>query len=84
MAAALSVMTLSACAGSGHNLTAVAPQSVPADIRACFDELVPAPPPGPMTKAQVMRLIADLKRSELEKSQCGRRLLAFHDATVRR
>jgi hypothetical protein len=37
-----------------------------------------------MTKAEVMLLIGALKRSELEKSQCGLRLLRFHDATVSR
>jgi len=32
-----------------------------------------------MTKAQVVKLIADLKRSEKAKSQCGKRLLAFYE-----
>jgi hypothetical protein len=57
---------------------------VPADIRACFGRLVPAPAPGEKTVSEILTLIAALKRSELKMSRCGRRLLAFHDATVSR
>jgi hypothetical protein len=40
---------------------------------------VPEPGPGALTKGQVFSLIAQLRRSELEKAQCGRRALAFYD-----
>jgi len=40
---------------------------------------VPEPGPGALTKSQVFGLIARLRRSELEKAQCGRRALAFYD-----
>lgn len=32
-----------------------------------------------MDKATVLRLIADLKKSERSKSQCGRRLIKFYE-----
>jgi hypothetical protein len=50
---------------------------VPADIQICFDRLVQGPRKGPMSKKQALALIAALKLSELEKSQCGKRLLRW-------
>jgi hypothetical protein len=45
----------------------------------CFDKLVPAPKRGEMRKSDMLRLIADLKRSEMAKSECGKRLLSFYE-----
>ena len=73
-------LLLTACAGSGVNLNApVPPQAVPADLRTCFDRLVPEPQQLTMTARELIGLVAALKRSELEKSQCGKRLLRFYD-----
>lgn len=33
-----------------------------------------------MTKKQVLALVADLKLSEAEKVECGKRLIAFYEA----
>ena len=52
---------------------------MPGDLPACFARLVPEPKAGGMTKAQVYVLVAQLRRSELEKAQCGARALAFYD-----
>lgn len=52
---------------------------VPADLRLCFDRLVPIPPQGKMSAQQVARLVADLRRSEVAKSRCGKRLLSWYD-----
>jgi len=52
---------------------------LPPDLLVCFDQTVPAPKPGPMTKAQALKLIGRLKLSETEKVACGKRLLAFYE-----
>lgn len=72
------LLTLTACGTSGPRLDQpVPPQAVPVDLRTCFDRLVPKPAQQTMTARELMSLIAALKRSELEKSQCGKRLLQF-------
>jgi hypothetical protein len=71
---------LSACSGPGKvkvDPVTIRVGEVPADIRGCFDRLVPAPKKGAMSKKQALALIAALKVSELEKSQCGKRLLRW-------
>jgi hypothetical protein len=45
----------------------------------CFNAMVPAPQTGPKTKIEVVQLIAALKKSERQKSECGRRLIAFYE-----
>ena len=69
-------MTLTGCAGSG-NKPSLSP--IPADIKTCFDYLVPKPPAGALSKKQVVAVIADLKKSELRQSQCGKRLIAWYE-----
>jgi hypothetical protein len=77
---ALALGILSGCANSGVSLGEPVPQqAVPADLRTCFDRLVPAPQQQTMTARELIGLVAALKRSELEKSQCGKRLLKFYD-----
>lgn len=66
-------MTLTGCATSGINLP-----PLPVDLTTCFDHTVAKPPKGPLTKQQVIALIGELKLSEAEKVQCGKRLLAFY------
>lgn len=72
-------LTLSACATSGPAPEAVPLAPLPSDLKVCFNHTVPAPKPGKMTKADVMRLIAALKASEASKTACGRRLIAFYE-----
>lgn len=50
---------------------------VPRDVRQCFERLVPAPKAQTMTTKQVMTLIVDLRKSELEKAQCGKRVISM-------
>jgi hypothetical protein len=69
---------LTACVHSGTP-NSVKLAAVPSDIRVCFNRLVPAPARGEMKQSDMLRLVADLKRSELKKSECGKRLLAFYD-----
>ena len=81
IASAFLAATLTGCLGSGAKVK-VAPVTikvgeVPADIQTCFDSLVQGPRKGPMSKKQALALIAALKLSELEKSQCGKRLLRW-------
>lgn len=74
---ALAALTLSGCATSGSFATY---PELPADLKTCFDSIVPQPDPGSMSKAQVMRLIANLKQSETVKVACGKRLIAFYES----
>ncbi len=76
---ALLLTTLTACEPSG---TDAALPPIPADVRVCFASVVPAPRPGAMTAAEIARLIADLRRSDLAKTQCGRRLIGFYDTVA--
>lgn len=69
-------MTLTGCANYGNSVS-LAP--VPGDIPACFNRLVPAPKKGPMTKKDIVHLIGELKKSELSKSRCGKRLIEWYD-----
>jgi len=77
IASVLMLVTLTSCVTSG---TARPTYPVlPADLRVCFDQTVPAPTKGPMTKGRVMFLIGALKRSEVKLSDCGHRLVTFYD-----
>lgn len=51
---------------------------VPGDIRHCIATTVPEPA-AIKTKADVMRVIAELRASEVAKTKCGQRLLALYD-----
>ena len=84
MASALVLLTLTGCAGSGSKEPLPQPTlaPVPVDMRQCFSSLVPKPPAGEMTKQQAFALIAALKRSELMKSQCGKRLIEFYEGQM--
>lgn len=56
---------------------------LPADLKVCFDQLVPAPEASKsqMTSFEMFTLVAALKRSEMEKASCGKRLLEFIKTT---
>lgn len=53
---------------------------IPSDIKTCFDQVVPRPPKGDLTREDIIRLIGDFKKSEAAKSRCGKRLIAFYEA----
>ncbi|MPZ19512.1 MAG: hypothetical protein GEV06_16570 [Luteitalea sp.] len=55
---------------------------MPADVQTCFSQYVKAPK-GPLSKRAVVRLIAELKRSEVAKSRCGRRLIGFYNSIAK-
>jgi hypothetical protein len=70
---------MTSCASFGaKQLSPVYPE-LPADLRICFDQEVPRPAQGPLTKKEVINLIAALKRSETTKTLCGHRLIQFYD-----
>ena len=73
------LMTLTGCGLFGRNEPATHLPPLPSDLRVCFESTVPAPDAGITTKAEVLDLIAGLKRSELEKTLCGKRLIAFYE-----
>ncbi|GLR45661.1 hypothetical protein GCM10007880_61790 [Mesorhizobium amorphae] len=49
---------------------------LPADLRVCFSTTVAPPSSGVMTKKRVMNVIAKLKKSKSEKTDCGKCLIA--------
>ena len=69
--------TLTSCVAFGPSKP-VYPE-LPSGTRTCFEQIVPRPAQGPMTRAQVKSLIAKLKRSESAKVECGKRIIAFYD-----
>jgi hypothetical protein len=40
------------------------------------------PPEGALSKGETIKLIATLRKSEVAKSQCGKRLIAFYEAHI--
>lgn len=55
---------------------------MPADLRECFGQATLVARPkgaGPMTAAEVKRLVAALKMSEFAHDRCGRRLIAWYE-----
>lgn len=73
---ALALPTLAACNDSS-SVRFVQLPGVPADVKECFERLVPAPKSKTMTSQQVFVLISELRRSELEKAQCGSRVVSM-------
>jgi hypothetical protein len=72
---------LSACVTSG-DLELARPQrvelpAVPAEFKTCFSKQVPEPTPGPKSKRELYRLIADLEANGHDKGVCGQRLTAW-------
>lgn len=65
--------TLAACKDSSVKFVQL--PGVPDDVKECFTRLVPAPKAKTMTSKEVFNLIAELRRSELEKAQCGSRVI---------
>lgn len=80
IAFALAALMLTGCATSGVSRLPM----LPSGYLACFNQMVPRPPPGNLTQRQVFDLIAAFKRSDQAKSQCGRRLIAFYETLARR
>jgi hypothetical protein len=76
---ALVALTLTSCASFGVNQLPPVYPELPADLRTCFDQEVPRPAQGPLTKRQTIVLIGDLKKSETTKTACGHRLIQFYD-----
>ena len=72
----MALTTLAACGPSGSKPSL---SELPGDIKVCFNRLVPKPQGEVMTSAEVIKLVAELKKSELQKSLCGKRLIAFYE-----
>lgn len=54
---------------------------IPADVRACFEEVTARPGgTGALSQREVVAIIGALRASEMRLSGCGRRLVAFYDA----
>lgn len=75
---ALMAVILTSCATTG-DLTL---PPIPSDIKATLERTVPKPKAGPMTKAQVVALIAKLHASDVGKTAAGKRLIALYEARL--
>lgn len=80
ISAALLCVSLGGCltTGSPKHISAALPE-IPADVRSCFTTLVSAPGAARLTNRDLVQLVADLRRSEYAKSECGKRLLNYYD-----
>lgn len=76
---ALVALTLNGCASFGVKHVPPVYPELPADLRICFDQEVPRPAQGPLTKKATIALIGKLKQSETTKTACGQRLILFYD-----
>lgn len=74
-------LLLTACetSGTGSSTIKYDLAGVPNDIRACFTKLTGKPQAGVMSEREAAALIAALRKSEVSKSNCGKRLLAIYD-----
>jgi len=80
----LLLATLTGCASSGAARDGrIRLAAIPQDIRTCIAREVPAPLPGSMSRAQAASLIAAFRKSDLAKTHCGKRLVAWYDAQAR-
>lgn len=72
--------SLGGCATSG-SIPALQQEplpAVPTHLRTCFQQ-VTGLPAGAWTSAQTAEVIGKLRKSELDKTDCGRQLLQFYD-----
>lgn len=75
----LLAMMSAGCAGLSGKQDKIALPPAPADLKACLESGgVPPPPDRDMTRRELAALVGALKTSEIEKSQCGKRLIAWY------
>ena len=79
-AASVLVLALAGCKTGGLDVSVKLPHA-PQYYAACFNELTDVPIET-LTRDRVVRLVADLRRSEKRLSRCGHDLLKWYD-TVR-
>lgn len=79
--AMLPCLLLAGCVENGRINPSVQLPHAPSYYLACFKKLTPIPV-SDLTREKVVELVAELRRSELAKSQCGKDLLAWYE-TVR-
>jgi len=72
---------LAGCVTNGTSGHSVKLPEAPGYYAACFTKLTNIPATN-LTRDRVIKLVAELRRSELRHSQCGKDLLAWY-ATVR-
>lgn len=53
--------------------------AIPTDVKICILQTVPDPG-SIQTKAQIVKAITDLKKSEKAKTSCGVRLINFYES----
>ena len=82
LASVFLTLSLSNCVGSGapakfDGQSRLA--NLPMDVKICIMKVVPEPQ-NIKTKADIVKVITDLKRSEAAKSACGQRLISLYEA----
>jgi hypothetical protein len=79
-----SALLLAACAHLGGAPVAskdhrVDLPPVPADLKTCFVGVTTLPPEAQWDAVTTTKVIIDLRKSEAEKTDCGRRLIRFYE-----
>ncbi len=72
---------LSGCAHSPKHID-ITPSPIPSDIKVCINRLTPDRE-GALSKKEVFKWIADLKKSEKAKTACGKRLIKMYEEFVK-
>lgn len=80
---ALASLSLTACGGFGAAEFDAQKRlaTLPGDLKACIYKLVPQPS-SIQTKAQIAKVIADLKASENAKTYCGERIINLYESQM--
>jgi hypothetical protein len=79
------LILLTACGPSSNAKTLAASAAglppLPLELRQCFEQVykMPGKKGTPFSNSQVVEIIGGLRGSEAEKTDCGRRLIAFYD-----
>ena len=88
MVSALVLTILTGCASTGTKRIQVldpgpgkiSNPEIPADLKTCFNHLTGFPEGATLSRKQIADLLLKVRRSEIEKSKCGRRLIAWYNA----
>lgn len=82
-ASLLAALALSGCVSTAGVSTRPDLPDVPRELRECFAGVVDLPPQAEYDADIVAKALIEVRTSELAKTNCGKRLLAFYDSLRR-
>ena len=80
MVCALALVTLSGCATISPSTSRPTLAPIPGDIKSCINRLTGFPEGEALSQAQVQKLIVELRKSEVQKTKCGKRLIRLYES----